>query len=242
MEFMRGKVMDFSSNQLGGPIPKLPINLTNLDLSRNNLVGPLPLDFGAPGLETLVLFENSISGTIPSSLCKLQSLTLLDISGNNLMGLVPDCLGNESITNTSLSILALSLRNNNLSGEFPLFLQNCQQLVFLDLSNNHFLGTSPPWIGDTLPSLAFLRLRSNMFYGHIPEELTKLVNLQYLDIACNNLMGSIPKSIVQYQRMSYADGSIPHGLEYGIYVAGNRLVGYTDNFTVVTKGQERLYT
>lgn len=44
--------MDFSSDQLGGPIPKLPINirlnLTGLDLSQNNSVGPLPLDFGAP--------------------------------------------------------------------------------------------------------------------------------------------------------------------------------------------------
>lgn len=42
MEFMRGQVMDFSSNQLDGPIPKLPISLTYLDLSQNNVVGPLP--------------------------------------------------------------------------------------------------------------------------------------------------------------------------------------------------------
>jgi len=126
IELMRASAMDLSSNQFSGPIPKLPINLTDLDLSRNNLYGPLPLDFGAPGLATLFLYNNSISGTVPSSLCKLRSLHFLDISSNNLTGSLPDCRGYEYTTNmTSLRIRTLSLRNNQLSGEFPLFLRNC---------------------------------------------------------------------------------------------------------------------
>uniref|UniRef100_A0ACD5VM00 Uncharacterized protein n=1 Tax=Avena sativa TaxID=4498 RepID=A0ACD5VM00_AVESA len=242
MEFMRGQVMDFSSNHLSGPIPKLPINLTNLDLSRNNLVGPLPLDFGARGLITLVLFDNHISGTIPS-LCKLQSLHLLDISGNNLTGSVPDCQDKESTTNMkSLSILNLSLRNNDLSGAFPSFLQNCKKLIFLDLSYNNFSGSLPTWIGQKLSSLAFMRLRSNLFYGHIPEELTKIGNLQYLDLAYNNITGSIPRSIGNWKGMiltrDYLEGAFSYGAEVGDIVFAD----YSQNFTVLTKGQERLYT
>ncbi|KAF7082445.1 hypothetical protein CFC21_086317 [Triticum aestivum] len=246
MEFMRGVKMDFSSNQLDGPIPKLPINLTSFDLSGNRVIGPLPSDFGAPLLEKLVLYDNMISGAIPSSLCKLQSLQLLDLSRNNLNGSITDCLVNESSTNmTGLSIANLSLRNNNLSGEFPSLLQKCPRLIFLDLGHNQFSGTLPAWIGEKLLSLSFLRLRSNMFYGPIPVELSKLVNLQYLDLAYNNISGSIPRSIFSPTGMAqtrdktdylqYASSS-----EFG--VGQNQLVDYTVNFTVLTKGQERLYT
>jgi Leucine-rich repeat (LRR) protein len=159
MEFMSIQEMNLRSNQFSGPIPKLPTNLISLDLGRNNISGPLPVDFGALGLESLILFDNSISGTIPSSLCQLQSLKLLDLSGNELSGSCPDCLVDASMTNmTYLGLVNLILRDNHLSGEFPSFLQYCPLLRFLDLAHNQFSGSLPLWIGEKLPYLAFLRL------------------------------------------------------------------------------------
>jgi Leucine-rich repeat (LRR) protein len=243
MEFMSAEKMDFSSNQLGGPIPKLPINLTSLDLSRNNVVGPLPPEFGAARLTTLVLYNNMISGAIPSSFCKLQTLRLLDLSRNNLNGPITDCLVNESSTNIAyLGIINLSLRDNNLSGEFPSLLQKCPQLIFLDLGHNRFSGALPAWIGEKLLSLSFLRLRSNMFDGHIPAELTKLVNIQYLDLAYNNISGSVPRSIGNCIGMTQTRDISDDAFTTVSLFGDNKLVDYTENFMVLTKGQERLYT
>lgn len=246
MEFMAAEAMDFSYNQFSGPIPKLPVNLTNLDLSRNRLSGPLPAEFGAPSLEILFLFDNYISGTIPS-LCNFQSLWVVDISGNKLTGSIPDCSFNTSTKNTSLNIVNLSLGNNKLSGKFPSFLHNCQKLVFLDLANNQLSGPVPVWIGEKLPSLAFLRLRSNMFYGHIPVELTKLANLQYLDLAYNNISGSLPESFVNFKGMAVTrdydhNDKIPDPFASGMAFGDNEMMDFTDNFDVVTKDQEQLYT
>ncbi|KAE8766825.1 LRR receptor-like serine/threonine-protein kinase GSO1 [Hordeum vulgare] len=247
MEFMRGKEMDFSSNQLGGTIPKLPINLTNLDVSRNNLVGPLPLDFGEPWLETLFLYNNMISGAIPSSLCKLRSLQSLDISRNNLNGSISDCLvvNGSSTKMTDLSIVNVILRDNNLLGDFPLLLRKCPQLIFLDLGHNQFSGALPTWIGEKLSSLSFLGLRSNMFRGHIPVELTKLVHLQYLDLAYNNISGSIPTSIVNWTGMTRTSDNFVYLEDALLLQRGSgtyQAIDYTENFTILTKGQERFYT
>jgi Leucine-rich repeat (LRR) protein len=84
-----------------------------------------------------------------------------------------------------------------------------------------------------------------MFYGHIPVELTKLVNLQYLDLAYNNISGSIPRSIVNCTGMTQTrDNSddLRYALTSELLYGENELVDYTTNFTVLTKGQERLYT
>jgi len=171
---------------------------------------------------------------------------LLDLSDNKLTGSVPDCVEDKStIYMASWSIQSLNLKNNSFSGEFPLFLRNCQQLVFLDLSQNLFSGILPAWIGEDLPSLAFLRLRYNMFYGCIPVELTNLVKLQYLDLAYNNLTGGIPKSLVRCIGMILTQdkaGEFENIIHSAYTVDSDDMIEYTETSTVVMKGQERLYT
>ncbi|XP_073000883.1 receptor-like protein EIX2 [Typha latifolia] len=93
LEFMSAaSSINLGSNRLEGGVPKLPTGLCNLDLSRNYLSGPLPPNLGVIQLERLLLSNNLISGPIPSSMCnQLQSLLILDLSNNHLLGELPRC-------------------------------------------------------------------------------------------------------------------------------------------------------
>ncbi|XP_020201273.2 receptor-like protein EIX1 [Aegilops tauschii subsp. strangulata] len=243
LEFMSTQKMVLSNNRLIGMVPKFPRNTEYMDLSGNSFSGTLPSDFAAPLLEELILYNNSISGTIPSSICSLSQLVVLDLSGNKLTGEVPTC---EEDSNSQMSSLhVVNLNTNNLSGDFPKVLRNCQYLVFIDLSYNKFSGDLPTWMGVNFPYLALLRLRYNMFSGKIPVEIGMLQGLQFLDLAHNKFSGSMPDSLVKISAMAQSSG-----YSYALYQAllsGQGLQIYNsvydgvysmDKVSVLTKGQQ----
>ncbi|CAL4910691.1 unnamed protein product [Urochloa decumbens] len=207
--FSNATHLDLSYNQITVPY-LLPRSIELLDISKNSLNGQLPPNFGAPKLQVAVLFSNCITGTIPESICRWPQLQTLDLSNNLLTRGLPDCdkhelkqwnpsSNNSSWVNSSnpysLEIRTL-LNNNSLSGGFPLFLKQCQNLKFLDLTQNKFSGKLPAWISGDMPNLVMLRLRSNNFSGHIPVEIMRHFSLCILDLANNSFSGVVPQSVV----------------------------------------------
>ncbi|KAF3959644.1 hypothetical protein CMV_015564 [Castanea mollissima] len=78
-------------------------NLRILELSHNKLQGisvPIP----PSSIATYEISNNILTGEIPLMICNLSLFFRLDLSYNNLRGMLPDCLGNFS---GSLSILNL---------------------------------------------------------------------------------------------------------------------------------------
>ncbi|XVF77250.1 hypothetical protein PTKIN_Ptkin14bG0028000 [Pterospermum kingtungense] len=160
-KFLRGSkslyYLDLSNNRIHGKIPKWLgkislsyLNLSHnfltdidqqllwkeiqvLDLSSNLIHGDLPV----PSSTTFVFFisNNSLSGEISSLICNASSLDILDLSHNNLSGIIPQCF-----RNLSQSVSMLNLRMNKLQGIIPpTFTKGCQ-LKSLNLNGNELEG------------------------------------------------------------------------------------------------------
>ena len=106
--------------------------VTRLDLFNNRLSGSIPSSLGnLTNLQELWLFDNELSGSIPSSLGNLTNLQGLWLFDNELSGSIPSSLGN--LTN----LQGLGLRNNQLSGCIPAGLRDVESndLDLLGLSD-----------------------------------------------------------------------------------------------------------
>ncbi|XP_039137106.1 receptor-like protein EIX2 [Dioscorea cayenensis subsp. rotundata] len=239
------QVLDLSYNYLEGQLPQFSSNLVDLDqahglFSRSTFSNTSII---SPSLSQLYISSNKITGSIPKTLCKLNSLAILDLSHNMIEGVVPDCwnlslysellvmdLSHNNLSGTipaSISSLELlHLSNNAFSGELPASFKNCTSLSVLDLGYNNISGSIPTWLAENLKNLGTLELRNNMLTGSIPPQLGNLRYLHVIDVSNNHLSGAIPYSFGNFTAMKTG---ISDRLSYGDYV---------NNIEINLKGRE----
>ncbi|KAF8014516.1 hypothetical protein BT93_H0357 [Corymbia citriodora subsp. variegata] len=215
-------------------------NLIVLDLDSNSIQGP----FLPPSLPNSVLVfslaGNQVTGYIPGSICEMKGLQVLDLSGNNFTGTIPQCLGNISdrllvldLQENGLSgtisltfgenaiLRSLHLNGNNFEGLLPRSLLNCMQLEALVLSNNKLNDTFPRWL-EILPSLQILVLRLNRLHGSIGNPRTEFPfpQLRILDLSSNEFTGPLPSSYfakLKAMMSTDQDGSKLRYMDQGYY-------------------------
>lgn len=186
-------------NQFSGKLPSFS-GLSELKyayLDYNNF-DTIPSDFfnGLVNLEVLALDENPLNETngwsLPNSLqdsAQLKNLTLMNC---NLVGSLPQFLGNMS----SLEVLKLPL--NRLTGEIPASFRG-SYLTILWLNDQTVGMSGSIEIVSSMVSLTSLWLHGNHFSGKIPSNIGDLVSLQSLDLNGNDLVGLIPISLANME-------------------------------------------
>ena len=136
----------------------------------------------------IILNNNNLIGTIPSSIGNLTELTDLEFENSQLSGGIPSSINNLK----KLTALGLSL--NQLSGTIPAFLFSLDQLELINLSYNQFTGSIPAQINN-MPQMQYLLLQGNELTGTIPPQISNIPNLIMLDLSQNQLSGAIPSEI-----------------------------------------------
>ncbi|KAL0854003.1 hypothetical protein Bca101_059155 [Brassica carinata] len=156
----------------------------------------------------LDLWGSSLNGLLRSnsSLFRLQHLQSLNLSTNNLPGILPDSIGNLKY------LRVLKLRYCNFFGNIPSSLGNLSYLTDLDLSVNRFSGELPDSMGN-LNRLSELQLRYNNLGGNFPAVLLNLSSLTQISLSYNKFKGMIPSNMSSLTNLESLEinGNLFHG-------------------------------
>uniref|UniRef100_A0A7N0TQI6 Leucine-rich repeat-containing N-terminal plant-type domain-containing protein n=1 Tax=Kalanchoe fedtschenkoi TaxID=63787 RepID=A0A7N0TQI6_KALFE len=147
-------VLDMARNKLSGQIPSCFGKMTGFRKSLSNFYGQLRslyqiemelnvkgsdliFDTNLPLLNLIDLSGNELSGQIPEQITNLSYLNCLNLSGNKINGHIPDNMG------LLLHLESLDLSNNALDGHIPTSLASITFLSKLNLSHNNLSGQIP---------------------------------------------------------------------------------------------------
>ena len=175
----------------------------------------------------LELGDNNLVGTLPDELGDLTELTTLYLWGNGLSGPIPDLSGLTGLT-------TLSLSSNQLTGSIPASLGSLTSLHTLHLWGNQLSGTIPDL--SSLTGLTHLSLSQNELTGPVPTWLGTLTNMVALYMWGNEFTGTIPdlSGLSSLFELSLAqnelEGPVPAWLNgltnlQGLWLNDNELTG-----------------
>lgn len=261
------KVLVMDENRCSGDFKNVVNSLSALDvliMNDNNFTTVVDSLFLSNNINlNWTDFSNNLmtlsgDGTFPIHLLSMPQLQLLDLSHNELNGVLPTVIPGNSV------LQYLALGRNQLNGNLPSSLTSLSNLVYFDVSSNGFGGqmdvvgkltklktlfmSDNPFDAGQVPSvftsltmLTELSLRNTTLKGPLPDFIQSFTNLRLLDLGSNTLSGSVPPgygdlSSLQYMLLNDNNGingtlSPKFGIVQtlsGIFVDGTSLSGSVD--------------
>ncbi|XP_020081719.1 receptor-like protein 12 [Ananas comosus] len=255
------RILDLTFNQLNGDITELVQRLPRcawnklemLLLESTNLQGNLSKNWlqDLTGLNTLDLHNNTLNGSIPPSIGKLEKLVHLDLSYNSFGGVITEdhfarltrletlILSGNPLTITVDPTWVPPFRLEvayfgycKLGPHFPAWLQGQSTISMLELSDTGISGSVPSWFWNVFSRATYLDLSNNQIVGRLPVSL-ETMSTEAMDLSSNLLDGPLPQLPANLTELRISKNSLsgplptilgaPH-LDY-LALSNNRISG-----------------
>lgn len=198
----------------------LNVNVKAQSVSENDSVALVAL-YNSTNGENWVKSENWLTGNVDTwygIVCEDNRVKAINLSGNNLVGSLPDAFYNLSALryvyisfNQVSGVIKDKIRhlemlevfwasNNQIGGMLPEALGSVDSLKTLYLNDNGFSGKVPDSIG-YLNKLENINLSYNEFSGQLPRSVGNLLNLKYLILNNNSFKDSVPDELTSLNRL-----------------------------------------
>ncbi|KAL4568027.1 hypothetical protein LXL04_023627 [Taraxacum kok-saghyz] len=206
-----------SRSKLNGTLDVLQ-NMTQLTeawLHGNLFSGPLPDFSGLNELQNLSLRDNSLTGPVPQSLLKLQSLKVVNLTNNLLQGPTPSFDKSVAVDLSGLNSFCLPTPGTPCDNRVNTLLAVAESVGYPHTFADNWKGNDPcnSWLGITCSSdgnITVINFQKMGLTGTISPKISSIKSLQRLILANNNLNGTIPKELKDLPNLIAFDVSNNH--------------------------------
>jgi hypothetical protein len=157
----------------------------------NEYFGSIPPDIGLlTSLQTVKMYDNMVTGTIPESIGQCRRMKHFDIGGGggSVSGTIPLSLGLWT------DIVFYDVSQNAITGTIPESFGSWTNLTVFSVRKNKISGSIPSFVGQW-HKILFLDFSWNMLTNTIPKELGNLGNITSFWVWSNRLTGTLPSLI-----------------------------------------------
>ncbi|KAK3272841.1 hypothetical protein CYMTET_18873 [Cymbomonas tetramitiformis] len=180
-----------------------------LSLAESSLSGTLPTELGEiTTLTKLVLNGNSLTRNLPTELGQLTQLQHAFLYTNQISGLTPTELGQLT------DIRSFFVSINSLSGQLPTELGQLTRIEDFGFHVNQFEGTLPTELGKMTSITHNWMVNENCLSGAIPTEVGMLTRATLVSLSTNNLQ-SVPSELGNLQSVTHLDLSYNYNAMQG---------------------------
>ncbi|GKV51789.1 hypothetical protein SLEP1_g58414 [Rubroshorea leprosula] len=196
----------------------LDLSYVNLSLKISQILEMFSTGCISNSLETLHLDNCQLTGQLTNQLGNFKSLRELSLFDNSISGPIPTSIVDfDWVPHFQIQILRLG--SWHLGWQFPQWLHSQKYLSYLDISDSKIVDKVPNWFWELSSQCLYVNISHNQIHGHLPSilsspSLNTFLNIIVFDFSSNNFIGPLSRISSNMSFLDFSNNKLSGSLSY----------------------------